>query len=261
MNKPHVVVHVVASVDGRISLGPDRTGFENMGDERWQAILASNEADGERFRRLEFLHKPQVFLEGSGSFVREGDDLKPLPAFEGDPKMLYQDYLPDTIVHRAGRKGWFAAIDGRGRLREGVKEFEGWEGGYVLHLVSYGVPPEYLAHLQREEIPYLIAPEKRVDLKCTMEKLKDKLGVACVVSTAGGKLNGALLRAGLVDEINIELFPAVIGGFETPSLFDSPELKPGECPTRLKLISAHVQAEGRVWLRYAVVREQTIKTA
>jgi len=68
-------------------------------------------------------------------------------------------------------------------------------------------------------------------------------------------LNGALLRAGLVDEISIEFFPAVIGGFETPSLFDSPALKPDEWPTQLNLISAQVQAGGRVWLRYEVVRE------
>ena len=261
MNRPRVVVHAVASLDGRLSLGPGRTGFEDVGDERWQAILGSNETPDEAARRLEVLHKPQVFLEGSGSFVRQGDDLKPLPPFEGDPKVLYQDYLPDAVVHRSGHLGWFAAVDGRGRLRGGVKEFEGWEGWHVLHLVSCGVPPEYLAHLQREEIPYLMAGEQRVDLKRVMEKLKTKLGVECIVSTAGGKLNGTLLRAGLVDEINVEFLPAVIGGFETPSLFDSPALKPDQWPTWLELISAQVRAEGRVWLRYEVVQEQTAKVA
>jgi riboflavin biosynthesis pyrimidine reductase len=88
-----------------------------------------------------------------------------------------------------------------------------------------------------------------------MEKLASQLNITCVLSTAGGKLNGALLRAGLVDEINVEFFPAVIGGSDTPSLFDSPELKPDELPTQLKLISAQVQADGHVWLRYEVVRE------
>jgi 2,5-diamino-6-(ribosylamino)-4(3H)-pyrimidinone 5'-phosphate reductase len=58
-----------------------------------------------------------------------------------------------------------------------------------------------------------------------------------------------------VDEISIEFFPAIIGGFETPALFDSPALKPDEWPTRLKLISAQVQAEGRVRLCYRVISE------
>jgi riboflavin biosynthesis pyrimidine reductase len=79
--------------------------------------------------------------------------------------------------------------------------------------------------------------------------------VDCILSTAGGRLNGALLRAALVDEINVEFFPAVIGGLGTPMLFDSPELKPDERPTRLELISCRAQTHGRVWLRYQVVRE------
>jgi 2,5-diamino-6-(ribosylamino)-4(3H)-pyrimidinone 5'-phosphate reductase len=70
-----------------------------------------------------------------------------------------------------------------------------------------------------------------------------------------GRLNGALLRAGLIDEISIEYFPAVIGSLETPALFDAPPLRPDEWPTRLELISAQVQAEGRVWVRYQVVAE------
>jgi riboflavin biosynthesis pyrimidine reductase len=68
-------------------------------------------------------------------------------------------------------------------------------------------------------------------------------------------LNGALLRAGLVDEINVQFLPAIIGGFDTPSLFDAPELRDDEMPARLNLISAQIEAGGRVWLRYEVVRE------
>ena len=54
-----------------------------------------------------------------------------------------------------------------------------------------------------------------------------------------------------------EFLPALSGGFRTPSLFDSPELKAHEWPTRLKLVSAQVQAEGNVWLRYRVVDKKT----
>jgi riboflavin biosynthesis pyrimidine reductase len=89
-----------------------------------------------------------------------------------------------------------------------------------------------------------------------VEKLESKLGVTGIISTAGGKLTGALLRAGLVDEVNVEFFPALIGGFDTPSLFDSPALRPDQTPTRLELISAQVQTTGHVWLRYRVIPEQ-----
>jgi riboflavin biosynthesis pyrimidine reductase len=111
---------------------------------------------------------------------------------------------------------------------------------------------EYLAFLQRERIPYLIAGQERVDLAAAMRKLKTELGVTCVRSTAGARLNGALLRAGLLDEVNIIYRPELIGGTETPTLFDSPELAPDEWPTKLRLVSALVRGEGHVWLRYEV---------
>ena len=91
-----------------------------------------------------------------------------------------------------------------------------------------------------------------MDLPAAMRALKSKLGVTCVRSTAGARLNGALLRAGLVDEVNIIYRPEIIGGTETPTLFDSPELGPDEPPTKLRLISAQVRGEGHVWLRYEV---------
>ncbi|TEU16101.1 MAG: deaminase [Anaerolineales bacterium] len=250
MNRPRVVTHAVASVDGRITLAPDVLLL--YGDERWQAIAGSSD---DVYERLKLTYKPQVFLEGSGSFVLSSTEPEPLPPVAGDPQSLYQDFLPDDVVHRPGHQGWFTAVDSRGRVRWFYKEFEGWEGWHLLVLVAHHTPPEYLAYLQRERIPYLVAGEKRVDLPAALEKLGSQLRVTCVVSTAGGKLNGALLRAGLIDEISIEFFPAVIGGPETPSLFDAPALKPDEWPTRLKLISAQIQAEGRVGLRYQVVSE------
>jgi riboflavin biosynthesis pyrimidine reductase len=76
------------------------------------------------------------------------------------------------------------------------------------------------------------------------------------VSTSPGKLGGALLRAGLIDEVNILLLPALIGGTETPTLFESSELKPNEWPTQLELVWTRVQSDGRIWLRYKVARKQ-----
>ena len=75
------------------------------------------------------------------------------------------------------------------------------------------------------------------------------------MSTAGSRLNGALLRAGLVDELSLVLLPALIGGTRTPFLFGSPELEADEKPTRLELISAEGESGGRVNLRYRVVQE------
>lgn len=251
MDRPRVVVHQGASVDGRLTLVPDFVLLHQERDERWQAVTGSRGAE-DVYELLKLIHKPEASLEGSGSFVKSDEDPKPLPPVAGDLKPLYRDFLPDAVVGRPGHQGWFTVVDSRGRIRWSYKEHEGW---HLLILAAHHTPPEYLAYLQREDIPYLIAGQERVDLRLAMERLASQLGVTCVISTAGGKLNGALLRAGLIDEINVVFFPALIGGFRTPSLFDSPELKLDEWPTRLKLISAHVEPEGRMWLRYQVVPE------
>jgi 2,5-diamino-6-(ribosylamino)-4(3H)-pyrimidinone 5'-phosphate reductase len=257
MNKPKVVIINSASVDGRLAISPDRLLL--YGDERWQAIEEWSAAEGESsaYEQLKAIHKPQATLEGSGSFVTADVEPEPLPPFEGDPAPLYEDFLPEAVVHREGHQGWFTAVDGRGRVRGWIKDGsvfgEDTVGWHLLVMVGRHTPPAYLAYLRREDIPYLVAGEGPVDLSLGLEKLQDRLGVTCVLSTAGGRLNGALLRAGLVDEVNVEFLPAIIGGLETPSLFDAPTLKSNEWPTRLKLISARVQSAGRIWLRYHVV--------
>lgn len=45
-----------------------------------------------------------------------------------------------------------------------------------------------------------------------------------------------------------------IGGLGTPTLFDGPELTRGQSPTPLRLLFAHVETDGMLWLRYEVVR-------
>jgi len=252
MDRPKVVIYGAASLDGRLTIALDVLLM--FGDKRWEAIAGSDQEIADWLRSA---HKPQAYLEGSGSLVTKNTKPQTLSKFKGNPKPLYEDYLPDSVVKRPQHRGWFVTVDSKGLIRWVYKEYpsEEWKGWHLMVLVSNQTPPEYLAYLQKETIPYLVAGEERVNLKKALEKMQTKLGITSVVSTSPGKLGGALLRAGLVDEVNVLFIPAIIGGFETPSLFESPELKTNEWPTRLKLIWAQVLADGRVWLRYEVLPE------
>jgi 2,5-diamino-6-(ribosylamino)-4(3H)-pyrimidinone 5'-phosphate reductase len=254
LNRPRLIVHTVASVDGRVSLGVGRTGFDDVGDERWQAIWASSTSLEESALELVSLYHPQVLLEGSGSFVKEGETPPQLPPSELDEAELHRDYLPDSVVNRLDHLGWLAVVDGRGRVRAGIKEFPGWEGWRTLHLVSQGSPSEYLAFLRGREIPYLVSGHEHVDLEQAMVKMRSLLGVSCVVCTAGSRLNGALLRADLIDEVSLVFLPALIGGSETPDLFRCADLGSADWPTRLELLSVKSEPTGRVYLHYRVAR-------
>ncbi len=123
---------------------------------------------------------------------------------------------------------------------------------HILLLNGHHTPADYLAYLQRQQIPYLIAGEGQVDLNTLFVKLKSKLGVECILSTAGGKLNGALLRVGLIDEVNITFHSGLVGGTNNPRHYQSPDLKDDEQPTKLELASVHADRGGGVCLSYFV---------
>jgi riboflavin biosynthesis pyrimidine reductase len=240
-----------------VALGPNRTQWDELDDPRNQEPYGRGGAWEDVVRRIEQIHSPQAEMQGSGSFVKEGQELQPLPPFEGDAGPLYRDFLPEEVVDRPDLDRWLVVVDGQGRMRSGYKGDKN-AGSHTLHLVSHGVPAGYLAFLQRERIPYLVAGKQSVDLPKVMEKLRARLGVACLLSMAGGMLNGALLRDGLIDEVNILFTPRLIGGFDTPSLYDSPDLAEDDWPTLLTLISAEVRGDGTLWVRYRVKRAHAV---
>ena len=66
----------------------------------------------------------------------------------------------------------------------------------------------------------------------------------------GGKINGAMLRAGLIDEVSVLVAPVADGRTGTPALFD---IEGGNAaPSQLVLESVERRAGGVVWLRYRV---------
>jgi 2,5-diamino-6-(ribosylamino)-4(3H)-pyrimidinone 5'-phosphate reductase len=221
--------------------------------DKWRGIMKDSKLYPELREWIKAIHHPQAFLEGSGTFVRKDKKRDDLPPFPGDTRRLYEDFLPDSVLKDPELQGWGVVVDSRGMCPDLLVWVD--KGIHGLILVSNRTPPEYLAALQRKDYPYLVAGEERVNLPLALEKLETQLGVTCICSAGGGRINGALLREGLVDEINILVCPAVIGGMETPALFDSPDLKPDDWPTQLNLISVQSFAEGHVWLRYEVIRE------
>src|SRR5438874_2498001 len=55
------------------------------------------------------------------------------------------------------------------------------------------------------------------------ENIHDELGVKRLLVEGGGVANGAFLRAGLIDEFNLILSPAIDGAKGAPFVFDSTE--------------------------------------
>jgi 2,5-diamino-6-(ribosylamino)-4(3H)-pyrimidinone 5'-phosphate reductase len=180
-------------------------------------------------------------MEGSGTFV--ADSAGPVIGIPGqhDASDLRRDWLPK----RSQR--WFVVVDGRGRV---PWSFTADSDARLLVLVCARTPLPYLAWLRALEVPYLVAGEGRVDLSVALEKMHGLLRARCVVSEGGGGINGALLRAGLVDELQMIWFPALIGGAGTPSSFDGDPLTPGQAPRAMTHRGTVIGRHGSIWSRY-----------
>jgi len=254
MNRPKVVLYVGASVDGRITLASNSTMFDSFKQPELYEMLCTREEWESFTKTITDLYKPDMFLEGSNMVVAENEELAELPKFDGDPECLYQDFLPEDILNRPGRKTWTAVVDGRGRFRNGYTADCDDPETYMIHLTTETVPPEYLAFLRERNIPYLIAGRNRVDLPGMLAKVKTKLKVKTIATSSGGRLSGALIRSSLLDEINILLSPIVIGGYSIPTLFASPEPKwPTILPNKLQLVEVKSFLNDKLWLRYKVI--------
>ncbi|MET7403069.1 dihydrofolate reductase family protein [Dactylosporangium sp. NPDC005572] len=243
---PRVVVSVVAGVDGRVALSRGERLLDADVDRRWRSGWPADveELVGASSAAVEKRYRPTVVLEGSGTFV--GDDAPPV-AFDGDgtaAEVLLADHLPKRTPR------WFVVVDGRGRVDW---SYFGDADTSLLVLVCTATPLPYLRRLRRDGIPYLVAGEARVDLRTALVRLREVLGADCVVSHAGGGLNGALLRAGLVDEVHVVTVPMLVGGLGTPSVADGPPLPVGGAPVRLRTVNVTVGAQGSVWAHYEVV--------
>jgi RibD C-terminal domain len=137
-----------------------------------------------------------------------------------------EDLTPQALAQ--GRR-WLAVTDSRGRLPDAWFTFflsQGtvppWPGGptglgnhhrdrELLMLVAKATPRAYLAYLQSHGIAYLVAGEDRVDLASALEIMATEMAVEDVVVDGGSRLSHALLAAGLIDRIRVEIAPVILG--------------------------------------------------
>ena len=227
--KPHVICHMVASVDGRTLISRWRPQ-----DPRWRALFA----------RLHDQLGTDAWLVGRVT----GQEYAKLEAY------------PDRNGQRYPRKPWFArrdaaafgiVLDPHGKIAWGRADIE---GDPIVTVLTEQVSDAHLHGLRKDGVSYIFAGKQELDLAVALETLNRELGIKRLEVNGGGVTNGAFLRAGLVSEISLAIFPAVDGAKGAPSIFDSRDDEAGApAPVRAILLdSSEVLEGGGVWLRYRV---------
>lgn len=138
------------------------------------------------------------------------------------------------------------AIDPRGKLAWETGEID---GDHVISLVSDTVSDEYLTLLRERGVSYLISPGEGIDLPLMLERLAARFGIDAIMLEGGGETNGAMLRAGLVDEVSLLIVPVADGRDDSGSLFGASGVA---TPTGLSLHAVEPLDSGIVWARYRI---------
>lgn len=234
------------SVDGRVTTSRQERLLDPAVSARWQSVWPSDTDELTQRRRqwIETTWAPTIVLEGSGTFVADDAESRWVDAeVEVIPDDLFEDFIPT----RSPR--WFAVVDGRGRVDW---QFTRDGDTALLVLVCTATPPAYLMQLRDLRVAYLVVGTEHVDLTQALTRMADEFDAQVVVSEGGGGINGALLRAGLVDEVHVITFPALVGGLGTPSSFDGPALQPAQVPIALICEGVEQGTGGSMWTRYVV---------
>lgn len=220
---PKVIIFNALSADGRLD---------------WFA------ADQGLFYSLAASCQEDATLAGSTTICQATSDMPAEQAEDLVPAQLNPDDTRPLLV----------VVDSRGQVRnwDALRKAGYWRE--VIALCSQTTPATYLNYLKERAVKTIITGEQKVDLRHALEMLNELYSIKIVRVESGGTLNGVLLRANLVDEINLLLHPCLVGGTSSRSFYRAPDLTSpqGVIPLKLKAIE---QLEGdKLWVQYEVVK-------
>jgi riboflavin biosynthesis pyrimidine reductase len=231
--KPHIICHMASSLDGRIL------------PERWTPSDAHSHAAYEDLH-VRLGGRSWIVGRVTGQEFAKGDTYPE----QTDGPIARTTWLPNKEADAYG-----IVIDAHGKIAWGRSDVG---GDPIVVILTEQVSDAHLSGLRADGVGYVFAGQDELDLRQALATLGEELGLDRLLLEGGGHLNGAFLRAGLVDEVSLMLVPAIDGIAGAPAVFDGPEAEASAIPNieRLILESHEVLDNGIVWLRYRVRNAQ-----
>jgi 2,5-diamino-6-(ribosylamino)-4(3H)-pyrimidinone 5'-phosphate reductase len=224
--RPRVICHMATSIDGRIVV--DGWPVDDETRRHYEQVHVSYDPDGWICGRVTM----EPFADG----VRPDDEVARGRA--GDDQR-------DDFVAPGTHESFAFAVDPSGRL---IWESNDIDGDHVVAVLSERVSDEYLELLRRHDVSYILAGSRDVDLALALDKIGARFNVRTLLLEGGGRINGGMLRAGLIDEVSLLVAPVADGRTGLAALFDHDDI----APRRLALADVERRGSDFVWLRYRV---------
>jgi len=234
---PRIICHMVSSIDGRLLVN------------RWTRPAVGTVTD--------IVHRTYeecaARLGADGWIVGRATMQEVTKGLPRSPKYL-PERLRDIHVADRGNRNVAVAIDPHGKVHYGQDNIE---GDHAIAILGNTVSDSYLAELREDGVSYIFAGEDGRDLHQAMAVLSERFGLTTLLLEGGGTINGAFLKAGLIDEVSLLVYPGIDGLSGIPSIFEfkgGPDERPAQGQT-LRHLSTETLDGGMVWLRYKVQHE------
>lgn len=122
----------------------------------------------------------------------------------------------------------------------------------IIVVLGHNVSDKYLSYLKERNISYLFAGKDGYDLHQAIKILNEYFSLYTFTLVGGATINGAFLKAGLIDELLLQLYPGIDGLSIIPSIFETSgteDEKPASGQS-LELIDVENEEFGILYLRY-----------
>lgn len=220
MNKPYIICHMMTSVDGRIDC----------------AMTAQLTGEPEYYRTLNQLDAPSRI---SGKVTAATELTQGAFSANDQSPVAHEAFQQNKTAER-----YNIVMDTKGTLQWAAEKNTDFPH---LIIMSEQASSDYLDYLNQQGISWIVTGKQAIDLPRAMDILRTEFGITRVAIAGGGRINGAFLDAGLIDEVSVLIGSGIDGRRGQPALFDG---RSDSHPVGLKLKDIQSYADGAVWLRY-----------
>lgn len=229
--RPKVICHIMSSVDGRLLPG------------RWTLPFDGTPA-GELFKEyaeIGRLLETDAWMFGKAT-TRESFPYKFMSKSEQTvlPGLVF---IPSSLSQRL-----FITIDPDADI---FYTSDKLRGDNIIVVLGTNATTDYIEMLREKGIGYIVLEDVK-ELCKAIEILAEQFGVRSISLQGGGIIDGAMLAAGLLDELSLVIYPGIDGLTTSPSIFEylgADDERPADGQA-LELLSSETRNHGIMWLRY-----------
>ena len=234
---PKIICHIMSSVDGRLLPGRWTQPYDGTSSsvlfKDYAEIGKTLGADAWMFGKAttkevfpyKFIPKSDKTAASGKIYIGNRDTPRLFITVDPDADILYTD----------------------NRLR----------GDNILTVLGTNATVDYLQMLEDKGISYIVLNDP-MNLREAMEIIHERFRINKISLQGGGIIDGAMLAAGLLDELSLVIYPGIDGNAASPSIFEyigASNERPANDQT-LELLSSETRSYGIVWLHYKFHKNQ-----